>query len=138
MEDWDEVFRKAEAVCAETGEDTYSYLVNRGGGIIYMFRGRRPIFPDRNYYSTELLLYVKRARGHLMKAFVSGCIERYVRGSFAFAAPGSVASRKKRLWGANKISKIEVIIGRLLKRVRSERTYTMREAETILGLAGAE
>jgi len=136
-EDWDEVFRTVEDGFTE--EDEYAYLVNRNGEIIYMFCGRHLYFPDsRNYYSTEPLLYAKRARGHLMKAFVTGYIERYIRGSFAFPAPGSLASRRKRLYDTNKMGKIDVIIGRLLQRVRREKTYTMEEAKAILGLKEEE
>lgn len=138
MEDWDEVFRKVEEGLSDEDEDAHAYLVSRSGEIIYMFCGRLLYFPDRNHYSTEPLLYVKRVKGHVMKAFVNGYIERYVRGSFAFPPSGSLASRKKRLLSTKKMGKIDVIIGRLLQKVRRERIYTMEEAEAILGRRNEE
>lgn len=133
MEVWDEVFSGIENTLGE--DDTYAYIVSNSGKIIYMFSDKHLRFPnDRSYYSAETLLYVKRSRGHLMKAFVSGYIERYVRGSFAFPEQGSQASRRKRLYDANKMGKIDVIMGRLLQKVRRERTYTTEEVKAILGL----
>lgn len=146
-EDWDEVFMKAEAMCTEAGEDTYSYLVNRRGGIIYMFCGNHFYFPDnRNYYSEDELLYVRRVKGSLLKSFVSGYIERYVRSPGVFSEYLTIrnskylASEAKAIRDAMRQGKMEIILGRLLQRINQgrERVYTMEEARAILGLKEEE
>lgn len=148
IEDWDEVFRKAEAMCAETGEDTYSYLVNRRGGIIYMFCGNHFYFPDdRNYYSEDELLYVRRVNGSLLKSFVSGYIEQYVRAPGIFSDYLKIrndskylASEAKAIRDAMRQGKMEIILGRLLQRINQgrERVYTMEEAAAMLGIKEEE